>query len=224
MVRVGDDAERMTMLEGAPYTEETILTDLIGESNYVSMSDASEPLGLPYTDVQADDWFYDAVAFASKSGLMTGTSTTTFEPNTTTTRGMIVAILNRLEGSPTAASAGFVDVKDGDWYADAVNWAASVGVVNGMGEGLFAPNAAITREQMAAILYNYAAYKGYDISDRADISGYSDADQVSAWAGEAVQWAVAESLIAGVTIDTLDAQGSATRAQVAAIFQRFLSE
>lgn len=179
---------------------------------------------LPFSDVDTDDWFYDAVTFVYNNGLMTGTSATTFEPNTTTTRGMIVAILNRLEGSPTAASAGFNDVAEGDWYADAVNWAASVGVVSGMGEGLFAPNAAITREQMAAILHNYAAYKGYDVSGRADISGYSDADQVSAWAGEAVQWAVAESLIAGVTIDTLDAQGSATRAQVAAIFQRFLSE
>lgn len=179
---------------------------------------------LPFSDVDEDDWFYDAVTFAYNNGIMTGTSATTFEPNTTTTRGMIVAILNRLEGSPTAASAGFNDVAEGDWYADAVNWAASVGVVNGMGEGIFAPNAAITREQMAAILYNYAAYKGYDVSDRADISGYSDADQVSAWAEEAVQWAVAEGIIAGVTIDTLDAQGSATRAQVAAIFQRFLSE
>ena len=217
IVRVGNDAERMTMLEGAPYTEETILTDLIGESNYVSMSDASEPLGLPYTDVQADDWFYEAVAFASKSGLMTGTSTTTFEPNTSFSRAMLVSVLHRLEGSPAPAGSNFSDVNDGDWYAEAVNWAAEQGIVNGMEDGSFQPNAAITREQMAAILCNYAQYKGLSTESSGDLSGYSDADQVSEWAENAVIWAVNMGLIHGMSTDTLDPQGVTTRAQAATV-------
>ena len=153
---------------------------------------------------------------------MTGTSATTFEPNTSTTRAMIVAILNRLEDGPTADGGTFTDIHDGDWYADAVNWAASEGIVAGFEDGTFRPNDPITREQMAAILYNYAQWKGYDVSARADLSRYSD--QPSEWAEDVSRWAVAEGLLTGITEDTLAPQASATRAQVAAIFQRFLSE
>ena len=178
---------------------------------------------MPFTDVNDGDWFYDVVQYAYDNGLMTGTSATTFEPNTSTTRGMIVAVLNRLEGGPTAEAAGFTDVNDGDWYADAVNWAASVGIVNGFEDNTFRANDPITREQMAAILYNYADYKGYDVSERADLSGYADADSISSWALDTLEWANAEGLITGMSADTIAPQGQATRAQVAAMFQRFLT-
>ena len=175
---------------------------------------------LPFTDVRTDDWFYDPVCCVYEMGLMTGVSAAEFAPNTTTTRGMVAAMLHRLEDSPTAENAGFSDVHDGDWYATAVNWAAGVGIVGGFGDGTFQPNAAITREQMASILYRYAAYKGMDVSARATLDGYID--QPSAWAEDVMQWAVAEGLLTGISEDRLQPQGPATRAQVAAIFERFL--
>ena len=172
-------------------------------------------------DIARDAWYKDAIQYAYDNGLMTGVSDTEFAPEATTTRAMIVSILARLEGVTTAEAAGFADVND-EWYVTAVNWAASVGVVNGYEDNTFRPNTPITREQLAAILMNYAAYKGEDVSNRADLANYTD--QPSTWAQEAMQWAVAEGLITGVTADTLQPQGAATRAQVAAILQRFLSE
>ena len=150
---------------------------------------------------------------------MTGVSANEFAPEQTTTRAMIVSMLARLEGVESANNAGFADVSN-EWYATSVNWAANVGVVNGYEDSAFRPNTAITREQLAAILMNYAQYKGQDVSARADLNGYTD--QPSTWATEAMQWAVAEGLITGVTNDELQPQSSATRAQVAAILQRFL--
>ena len=185
---------------------------------------AEAPSALPFTDVNDDDWFYDVVRYVYEQGLMTGTSDTEFSPNLTTTRGMIVSILNRLEAGPIAESAGFTDVADGDWYVDAVNWAASEGIVAGYEDGSFRPNDPITREQLAAMLMNYAAWKGEDVSARAELSGYNDAASVSSWAAETVQWAVAEGLISGMPGNLMEPQGSATRAQVAAILERFLSE
>ena len=179
---------------------------------------------LPFSDVNADDWFFDVVRYVYEQGLMTGTSDTEFSPNLTTTRGMIVSILTRLEDGPTAEAAGFTDVADGDWYAEAVNWAAREGIVAGYEDNTFRPNDPITREQLAAMLMNYAAWKGEDVSARADLSGYNDAASVSSWAAETVQWAVAEGLISGMPGNLLEPQGSATRAQVAAILQRFLSD
>ena len=174
-----------------------------------------------FIDIARDAWYKDAVQYAYDNGLMTGVSATEFAPEATTTRAMIVSILARLENVTTAEAAGFADVDD-EWYATAVNWAANVGVVNGYEDNTFRPNTAITREQLAAILMNYAAYKGEDVSARADLATYTD--QPSTWAEEAMSWAVAEGLITGVTADTLQPQGAATRAQVAAILQRFLSE
>ena len=175
-----------------------------------------------FLDIAPDAWYKDAVQYAYDNGLMTGVSDTEFAPEATTTRAMIVSILARLEGVTTAEAAGFADVDDNDWYATAVNWAANVGVVNGYEDNTFQPNTAITREQLAAILMNYAAYKGEDVSNRADLTSYTD--QPSTWAQEAISWSVAEGLLTGVTADTLQPQGAATRAQVAAILQRFLSE
>ena len=176
-----------------------------------------------FIDIAPDAWYKDAVQYAYDNGLMTGVSDTEFAPEATTTRAMIVSILARLENVTTAEAAGFADVTD-EWYATAVNWAANVGVVNGYEDNTFKPNTAITREQLAAILMNYASYKGYDVSARADLSHYSDADSISSWANDVLLWAVAEGLLTGVTDDTIAPQAHATRAQVAAILQRFLSE
>lgn len=182
-----------------------------------------EEPAMPFTDVNDNDWFYDVVLYAYDNGLMTGVSATEFAPNQTTTRGMIVSMLARLEGVTNAEDAGFADVAANDWYATAVNWAASVGVVNGYEDNTFRPNAPITREQMAAILYNYADYKGYDVSARADLSDYADAADVSSWAEDVLSWANAEGLINGMTATTIDPQGATTRAQTAAMFERFLT-
>ena len=174
-----------------------------------------------FVDVAPDAWYTAAIQYAYDNGLMTGVSVTEFAPEATTTRAMIVSILARLEGVTNAEAAGFADVND-EWYATAVNWAANVGVVNGFEDGTFRPNQPITREQLAAILMNYAVYKGEDVSNRADLTSYTD--QPSTWAEETMQWAVAEKLITGVTNDELQPQGNATRAQVAAILQRFLAQ
>ena len=173
-----------------------------------------------FTDVPANHWAQAAIQYVYDNGLMTGVSDTAFAPEATTTRAMIVSMLARMENVTSAADAGFTDVAADDWYATAVNWAAANGIVNGISDDTFAPNDPITREQLAAMLMNYAQWKGQDTSARADLSGYSDAP--STWASEAVQWVVAEGLLAGVTDDQLQPQGQATRAQVAAIMQRFL--
>lgn len=180
---------------------------------------------MPFTDVRTSDWFYDPVKYVYEEGLMTGTGATAFAPNVTTTRAMIVSILYRLEGGPVVSgSSPFNDVHTSDWYCDAVRWAERTGVVGGVGGGRFAPNTAITREQLAAMLMNYANYKHQNVSARADLSRYSDADGVSAWAEDAVAWANAEGYISGMTATTIAPQGSATRAQVAAILQRYLAD
>ena len=176
---------------------------------------------LPFTDVASSEWYYEAVQYVYNNELMNGMSATTFEPNSTTTRGMIVTMLYRLENEPTAASAGFSDVAEGQWYTDAVNWAAANNIVNGYGDDQFGPTDTITREQMMAILYRYAQYKGYDVTASADLSAYTDAANISSYAVSAMQWAVGEGLINGITDTTLVPGGSATRAQVAAILMRF---
>lgn len=178
--------------------------------------------GLPFGDVKSADWFYNDVKYVYEKGMMSGTAADVFAPNATTTRAMIVTILYRLEGSPAVTGTGaFVDVPAGQWYTDAVNWAAANQIVKGTSATTFAPNDSITREQMAAILYRYAQYKGYDVTKKADLSGYSDNGQVSAYAKDALAWANAAKLINGVTNTTLAPQGNATRAQVSAILHRF---
>ena len=209
----GDGTYTFTMPSGDVKIEVTFAED----------PDWEEEPAMPFVDVDENDWFYDVVLYAYDNGLMTGVSATEFAPNQTTTRGMIVSMLARLEGVTSAEDAGFADVAANDWYATAVNWAASVGVVNGYEDNTFRPNAPITREQMAAILYNYADYKGYDVSARADLSDYADAADVSSWAEDVLSWANAEGLIKGMTTTTIAPQGETTRAQTAAMFERFLT-
>lgn len=181
----------------------------------------TQPASLPFRDVAQGDWFRDAVAYVYNNKLMNGTSPDLFSPWATTTRGMIVTILYRYEGSPAAGGASFPDVPQGEYYAAPVAWAAANGVVNGYETGLFEPQNPITREQMAAILYRYAQRKGLDVSGRADLSIYADAGQVSPYAVDAMAWAVHTGLITGVDSATLQPGGSAVRAQVATILMRF---
>lgn len=180
-----------------------------------------QPEQLPFTDVGEKDWFREAVDYVYRAGLMSGTGDTTFSPETVTTRGMVVTILHRYEGTPAAAPSNFPDVPLEQYYTEAVAWAAANGVVNGYDNGSFMPDQAITREQMAAILYRYAQYKGMDVSGRADLSAFADADQVSGYAVDAMAWANHAGLINGMGDHTLQPKGSATRAQVAAILMRF---
>lgn len=181
-----------------------------------------EDAGLPFTDVASGSWYYDSVAYVYEQGLMGGTGEGRFSPDLTTSRAMIVTILYRLEGSPAVSGgASFADVTAGQWYSDGVAWASANGIVTGYSNGSFGPDDTITREQMAAILYRYARYKGYDLSAQAALDGYADAAQVSAYAADAMKWAVGSGLITGTSGTTLSPAGSATRAQAAVILARF---
>ncbi len=176
-----------------------------------------------FSDVKEKDWFYSAVEYAVKNGLFNGTTATTFSPNGQMTRSMLVTVLYRVEGSPSVTGTnGFSDVKSGQWYTDAIIWANEKGIVSGLGNGLFGTDNDVTREQMATILYNYAKYKGYNTAKMAELNAFTDALAVSAWAQPAVKWASAEGLVTGRTAATLAPKGNATRAEVAAIFQRFI--
>ena len=174
-----------------------------------------------FYDVINSDWFFDDVKYVSENGLMNGTSASTFEPNGTTTRSMIVTVLWRLEGMPDVAGSTFEDVEEGQYYSNAIGWAAANSIVAGYGDGTFGPLDYITREQMAAVLYRYAAYKGYDISARTNLSGFEDVNEISEYAVEYMEWANAEGLITGTSHETLSPKGNALRSQVAAILKRF---
>lgn len=180
----------------------------------------------PFTDVVAGTWYYGAAAYACNNGLFAGMTPTTFAPNATMTRAMLVSVLWRLAGEPAPKAPNtFVDVPDGAWYTDAVTWAAENGVVSGIGGSRFDPSGFVTREQTAEILYNYAHSKGYDVSARADLTAFPDAGSVSGWAEEALSWANAAGLINGTVRDgqtILDPQGSASRAQVAMILMNYV--
>ena len=175
------------------------------------------PSELPFTDVAADAWYHNAVAYVYDNGMMNGVTENTFAPNATTTRGMIVTMLHRLEGEPGVNYLlPFGDVAEGLWYTEAVRWAASEGIVNGVSDTAYAPDNAITREQMATILYRYAQHKGYDTAvGGMSLAEYTDADQISSYATTAMQWANENGLITGRTDTTLVPQGTATRAEVA---------
>lgn len=175
----------------------------------------------PFTDVKPSDWFYDPVEYAITNGLFYGTSDTIFAPNDTMTRAMLVTVLWRMEGSPAAGETPFTDVKAGEWYSDAVTWAAESNIVSGIGNGLFAPNTEITREQMAVMLYNYA--KHIDVKLPQKRSGtFMDETLISPWAKEAVAAMYAAEIINGKAQNNFDPQGDATRAEVATMMRNFL--
>lgn len=176
---------------------------------------------LPFNDVNAGDWFYDYVEYVYNNGIMDGVDNGVFSPNTETTRGMVVTILYRLAGEPNVRGGNdFSDVASGAYYADAVTWASNAGIVNGTSATTFSPNALVTREQFAAMLYRYMDYIGEDVSASANLNRYTDAGSVSAYAETAMSWAVAEGIINGRTATTLAPAGNCTRAEVAAMITR----
>lgn len=189
----------------------------------------AEPVRPPmaFVDVNEGDWFYDAAKFVYEKGMMSGTSENAFSPNAATTRGMLVTILYRMEGEPEAKEASFSDVSREMYYAKAVDWASQNGIVTGYGgneTGTFGPDNSVTREQMATILYRYSAKKGKDMTARGDLSGFTDCSAISAYAQEAVTWAVGMGLVSGMGDGTVAPAGSATRAQVATILMRYLEK
>lgn len=183
------------------------------------------PAKLPFTDVAKQNWFYDDVLYVYENGLMNGTSSTTFAPDQKTTRAMIVTILWRLEGSPAAKEAAeFQDVSAGAYYAEAVAWAAENGIVNGFGDGRFAPDDAITREQLAAILYRYSRYCGQSTAATASLDSFSDVASVSGYAREALVWAYEAGIVRGTSDNRINPIGFATRAEAAAMLHRYLKK
>ena len=179
----------------------------------------------PFTDVSEKDWFYGDVMFVYENGLMLGTSKTLFSPHGTATRGMMATILWRMEGSPAPKGKNsFTDVEAGKWYADAITWTAENGIFAGYGKDKFGPDDPITREQLAAIFYRYADYKGYNLTVKGNLDKFKDADKVTDYAKTAMQWAVGSGLMKGKSGNLLDPQGTATRAEIAAMLHRFIEK
>ena len=179
----------------------------------------------PFTDISEKDWFYGDVMFVYENGLMLGTSKTLFSPHGTAMRGMMATILWRMEGSPVPKGKNsFTDVEAGKWYADAITWTAENGIFAGYGKDKFGPDDPITREQLAAIFYRYADYKGYDLTVKGNLDKFKDADKITDYAKTAMQWAVGSSLVKGKSGNLLDPQGTATRAEIAAMLHRFIEK
>ena len=176
----------------------------------------------PFTDVNKDDWFYSSVEYACRNGLMKGTSDTKFEPESAVTRGMFVTVLYRLENEPAAKKAAFTDIERGSYYENAVAWASENALVNGISENEFAPEEAITREQMAAILYRYAKFKGMDMTVQSQKNRYTDSGEIEAYAAEAVLWASEYGILTGHADGRFAPKDNAERAQMAAVFMRFI--
>ena len=174
-----------------------------------------------FVDVSASAWYYNAVNYVVDEGIMSGTGANTFEPNTTLTRAMVAQMLYAMSGKPNQGSNTFGDVDSSAWYADAVAWVSYKGVMTGYGEGRFAPNTPVTREQMALILYNYAKLQGYDTDASSSLSSFADGASVSSWAQQAMSWAVAQGLFSGRDGNMLTPAGTATRAEIAQIFMQF---
>lgn len=177
-----------------------------------------------FIDVSESDWFYSSVVYAKEHSIMSGLTEDTFAPNQKLSRAQCATILYRLYGSPEVTyKQKFKDVKSGDWYASAVIWASNAGIVSGYGDGTFGSNDNVTREQMATMMYRYANYLALDtVPKMADIEGYSDANKVSAYALDATKWAVGYGLISGTTPTTLNPLGNTSRAECAAIAERFM--
>jgi hypothetical protein len=180
---------------------------------------------LPFTDVHKTEYWYNSIYYVYANGLFAGTSKTSFTPDGNMTRGMLVTVLYRLEGTPEVTSQNvFTDVPDNSWYKDAVIWASENNIVSGYGNGCFGPNDPVLREQIAAILYRYAKFKGYSAASAAELDGYSDAKDIDEWALSAMEWAYAEGLIAGTSATTLSPVDNASRGQVATILLRFIEK
>lgn len=207
-----------TELTGLKATDKVIVT-------FEKIPEEPEQVAISFTDVQPTDWYADAVQFAVSRGLFQGMSETEFAPNVEMSRAMLVTVLYRMSGEQAQASTEFEDVSADAWYAQAVSWAKTNGIVSGVSDTKFDPDRAVTREQMAAILYRYTQQKNQaTTSDSTVLQGFSDAATVSDYAVPAMGWAVQNGLISGMGDQTLAPVGSATRAQVASILQRFIEK
>lgn len=213
-----EDGERLKLTENRDGTYSFTMPN--GAANVYARFSGS---GLPFADVPSGSWYYDDIAYVYDAGLMTGLTATAFGPNLSTTRGMIVTILWRMENEPAAKhGCPFADVRRGSYYEQAIAWASENGIVTGFDASTFAPDRAITREQLAAILFRFAAYRGMDaVTLRENLSSFQDQAAISAYAVSALNWAVGEGLMQG-TGDKLEPTGNATRAQVAAMLRRFI--
>lgn len=213
-----EDGQRLKLTENRDGTYSFTMPN--GAANVYARFSGS---GLPFADVPSGSWYYDDVAYVYDTGLMTGLTVTAFGPNLSTTRGMIVTILWRMENEPAAKhGCPFADVRRGSYYEQAIAWASENGIVTGFDASTFAPDRAITREQLAAILFRFAAYRGMDaVTLRENLSSFQDQAAISVYAVSALNWAVSEGLMQG-TGDKLEPTGSATRAQVAAMLRRFM--
>lgn len=177
---------------------------------------------LPFVDVQGNDWYYEAVAFVYGKGYFSGTSADTFAPNDSMTRAMLATVLHRVSGLETPGQGDtFDDVPAGQWYSNGIAWASGRKIVNGMGNGLYAPNLAVSREQLVTMLYRYQTDRKGNVSAKSSLADYPDGSMVADWAKEAMEWAVGAGLIKGRNTGHLDPKGTATRAEVATILQRF---
>lgn len=213
-----EDGERLKLTENRDGTYSFTMPN--GAANVYARFSGS---GLPFADVPSGSWYYDDIAYVYDAGLMTGLTATAFGPNLSNTRGMIVTILWRMENEPAAKhGCPFADVRRGSYYEQAIAWASENGIVTGFDASTFAPDRAITREQLAAILFRFAAYRGMDaVTLRENLSSFQDQAAISAYAVSALNWAVGEGLMQG-TGDKLEPTGNATRAQVAAMLRRFM--
>ena len=179
----------------------------------------------PYSDIEVGQWYYEDTEYISENNLMNGVTTTTFDPSGTSTRAMVATVLWRLSGSPASTAVNpFSDIQTGMWYTEAVTWAAEKGIVTGVGVGLFNPNANVTREEFATMLYRYAGYKGIDVtaSTSANIAAFSDSSQIDSFAVSAITWANSKGIVKGRTATTIEPLGSAQRSELAAMLHRFV--
>lgn len=221
--------EYLKTLSVGSHTLRLIYSDGYAQTTFTIVeADKQNPntsLANPFTDVSQSDWFYDNVMFVYGRKIMAGTSSTTFSPHNAATRGMMATILWRMEGSPAVTGKSpYTDVASGKYYTDAVIWTTQKGIFSGYGDKTFRAEESITREQLAAIFYQYAKYKGYNLSPKAELGKFRDKDDISDWAKEAMQWAVGSGLINGKGTHTLDPKGTATRAEIAAILHRFIGK
>lgn len=199
--------------------EDAVFTPSVLTQN--KMPTYSMDMAYSFDDVASDAWYADGVRYVAENGIMNGAGDGTFAPYTTMNRAMLVQVLYNLEGKPAVSGSSFTDVASNAWYADAVAWAAQAGIVTGLSATTFAPDQVLTREQLATILYRYAAYKGYDVTASGDLDSYTDAGQIGAYALTAMGWANGAGLVTGSN-GALAPQSSATRAEAATILMRFL--
>ncbi len=215
LVVVGPDGAEMPVILFA--SEDGTMYAKVPAGSTVKVVDAE---GKEFGDVKATDWFAEAVEFVSSHGIFQGTGEG-FEPGTTMNRAMLAMVLYRIDGATGGGTSTFADVKPEDWFADAVAWAGDAGIVNGRGEG-FAPDAPVTREEIATMLYRFVKYLGVDVSGSADLSKFPDGGETSSWAGDAMAWAVSVGLFQGDDTGALNPGGEATRAEVATLVERLV--